>query len=34
MEPASDKPTFLEKTGQVANPPANTAAPAGDPNSL
>jgi hypothetical protein len=28
MEPASDKPTFLEKTGQVANPPAN------DPNSL
>ena len=34
MEPASDKPTFLEKTGQVANPPANNAAPAGDPNSL
>ncbi|HEX4140013.1 MAG TPA: hypothetical protein VHY09_06665, partial [Candidatus Methylacidiphilales bacterium] len=34
MEPASDKPTFLEKTGQVANPPANSSAPAGDPNSL
>ena len=34
MEPASDKPTFLEKTGQVANPPQNSSAPAGDPNSL
>ena len=34
MEPASDKPTFLEKTGQVTTPPANTSAPAGDPNSL
>ena len=34
MEPASDKPTFLEKTGRVANPPQNTSAPAGDPNSL
>lgn len=34
MEPASDKPTFLEKTGQVTNPPQNTSAPAGDPNSL
>jgi len=33
MEPASDKPTFLEKSGPVANPPANNA-PAGDPNSL
>ena len=34
MEPASDKPTFLEKTGQVTTPPANNTAPAGDPNSL
>ena len=34
MKPASDQPTFLEKTGQVANPPDKNAAPAGDPNSL
>jgi hypothetical protein len=34
MEPASDKPTFLEKTGQVITPRANNSAPAGDPNSL
>jgi len=34
MEPASDKPTFLEKTGQVTNPSDNSATPAGDPNSL
>lgn len=34
MEPASDKPTFLEKTGQVANAPDDASAPAGDPNSL
>lgn len=34
MEPATDKPTFLEKTGQVANPPENSSAPAADPNSL
>jgi hypothetical protein len=34
MEPASDKPTFLEKTGRVTNRPANSSAPAGDPNSL
>jgi hypothetical protein len=34
MEPASDKPTFLEKTGRIATPPADASAPAGDPNSL
>jgi hypothetical protein len=34
MEPASDKPTFLEKTGAITEPPENTPAPAGDPNSL
>jgi hypothetical protein len=34
MEPASDKPTFLEKTGAIAEPPAGAPAPAGDPNSL
>jgi hypothetical protein len=34
MEPASDKPTFLEKTGAVADTPDNASGPAGDPNSL
>ncbi len=32
MEPASDKPTFLEKTGAMA--PDAAPAPQGDPNSL
>jgi len=34
MEPASDKPTFLEKTGRVTTPPSDAAVPGGDPNSL
>jgi hypothetical protein len=34
MEPATDKPTFLEKTGQVANPPDTGSGAGGDPNSL
>jgi hypothetical protein len=34
MEPASDKPTFLEGTGVVRNAPDAAPAPAGDPNSL
>jgi hypothetical protein len=34
MEPASDKPTFLEKTGQVRNPSDNSTGSTGDPNSL
>lgn len=34
MEPATDTPTFLEKTGAIANPPNGASAPAGDPNSL
>ena len=34
MEPASDTPTFLEKTGAVASTPDGASAPAGDPNSL
>jgi hypothetical protein len=34
MEPASDKPTFLEKTGAISKPPENTSGPGGDPNSL
>jgi hypothetical protein len=32
LEPASDKPTFLEKTGQVRNPPEDS--PTADPNRL
>ena len=34
MEPATDKPTFLEKTGAISKPPENTSGPNGDPNSL
>ena len=34
MEPASDKPTFLEKTGAISKPPENASGPGGDPNSL
>jgi hypothetical protein len=36
MEPASDKPSFLEKTGAIHSPPDkdNASGPASDPNSL
>jgi hypothetical protein len=33
MEPASDKPTYLEATGAVRQPPSDSGV-AGDPNSL
>jgi hypothetical protein len=34
MEPATDKPTFLDATGAVADDPDSPRAPASDPNSL
>jgi hypothetical protein len=34
IEPASDTPTFLEKTGAIAQPPGKNSGPNGDPNSL
>jgi hypothetical protein len=34
MEPASDKPTFLDTTGVISDKAESSSRPAGDPNSL